>query len=407
MPPPEVWGPAVWTLFHTLAEKINVNAYPVVFPSLFKMIVRICKFLPCPECSKDASNYLAKVKLSNIRNKTDFKNTFYIFHNWVNAKKRKQLFNYSHIFIYSRYNLIQIVNNFISKYQTKGNMKLLTESFQRQFIIKDFSNWFKKSIKAFFPSVNIPPPVSNQNIIEPETEPESDNKDNYDKKNILDLNKDYHILDENDQPFKINLKEMIQLHKYLLEHNESQQKNQKNIYEQILLQQQLQQEIQQQMLQLEQTKNTMSKQIQELSIASNKNNDKQQQQQLQMQQEQLRQAQIQQEQLRQAQIQAQTQQQLLMQQQQNQQKQQAQQQMQQQQKQQQQQENQQAQQQIQKQQMQQNQQQIQKQQMQQNQQQQYDIETDSDDVDLSDDEIIKLKKQLNDLQKQNNELINN
>jgi len=167
MSPPEIWGPAVWSLFHTLAEKINDAAFPFVFPSLFKMIVRICKFLPCPECSKDASNYLAKVKLSNIRNKTDFKNTFYIFHNWVNAKKRKQLFNYSHIFIYSRYNLIQIVNNFISKYQTKGNMKLLTESFQRQFIIKDFSNWFKKSIKAFFPSVNIPPPVSNQNIIEP------------------------------------------------------------------------------------------------------------------------------------------------------------------------------------------------------------------------------------------------
>jgi hypothetical protein len=169
MSPPEIWGPAVWSLFHTLAEKINDNAFPFVFPSLFTMIVRICKFLPCPECSKDASSYLAKVKLSNIRNKTDFINTFYIFHNWVNAKKRKQLFNYSHIFIYSRYNLIQVVNNFISKYQTKGNMKLLTESFQRQFIIKDFSNWFQKSIKAFFPSVNIPPPVSNQNNIETET----------------------------------------------------------------------------------------------------------------------------------------------------------------------------------------------------------------------------------------------
>jgi hypothetical protein len=169
MSPPEIWGPAVWSLFHTLAEKINDNAFPFVFPSLFTMIVRICKFLPCPECSKDAGSYLAKVKLSNIRNKTDFINTFYIFHNWVNAKKRKQLFNYSHIFIYSRYNLIQVVNNFISKYQTKGNMKLLTESFQRQFIIKDFSNWFQKSIKAFFPSVNIPPPISNQNNIETET----------------------------------------------------------------------------------------------------------------------------------------------------------------------------------------------------------------------------------------------
>jgi hypothetical protein len=168
MSPPEIWGPAVWCLIHTLSEKINDYAFPFVFPGLFKMIARICKFLPCPECSMDASNYLAKVQLSNIRNKTDFKNTFYIFHNWVNAKKRKQLFNYSHIFLYTRYNLIQVVNNFISKYQTKGNMKLLSESFQRQFVIKDFKNWFQKTIKAFVPVVSIPPPVSNQNIIEHE-----------------------------------------------------------------------------------------------------------------------------------------------------------------------------------------------------------------------------------------------
>ena len=159
MSPPEVWGPAVWTLFHTLAEKINDDAYPFVSHSLFNMIVRICKFLPCPECSIDASNFLAKIKISDIKTKTEFKNTFYVFHNWVNAKKRKPIFNYSNISIYGRYNLIKIVNNFIANYQTKGNMKLLNESFQRKLIVTDFKNWFTRSIRAFMPRINIPVPI--------------------------------------------------------------------------------------------------------------------------------------------------------------------------------------------------------------------------------------------------------
>ena len=45
MSPPEVWGPAVWTLFHTLIEKMNPNAYPYVIGSMFTMFTRICKFL--------------------------------------------------------------------------------------------------------------------------------------------------------------------------------------------------------------------------------------------------------------------------------------------------------------------------------------------------------------------------
>ena len=160
MSPPEVWGPAIWTLFHTLSERITEDAYPHVSPQLFKMIVRICKFLPCPECSMDATNFLAKIKMSELKTKLDFKNAFYLFHNYVNAKKRKQLFNYSNMYVYSKYRIIDVVNNFIAKYHTKGNMKLLTESFQRQFIINDFKKWFTASMKAFVPRVNIPPQIT-------------------------------------------------------------------------------------------------------------------------------------------------------------------------------------------------------------------------------------------------------
>jgi hypothetical protein len=160
MSPPEVWGPAVWTLFHTLAEKVNEQAYPFVKAQLFAQIRRICGFLPCPECSSDATIFLAKVNINDLKTKFDFRNTFYLFHNMVNAKKRKPLFNYSHIVSYNNYGIVPVINNFISKYNTKGNMKLLAESFQRKLVVSEFTSWFKRNILAFTPPQNVPSPIS-------------------------------------------------------------------------------------------------------------------------------------------------------------------------------------------------------------------------------------------------------
>lgn len=166
MSPPEVWGPAVWTLFHTLAEKVNDQAYPFIKVQLFAQIRRICGFLPCPECSADATNFLAKVNIDNLKTKIDFRNTFYLFHNMVNAKKRKPLFNYSNVASYNNYGIVPVINNFISKYNTKGNMKLLAESFQRKIVLSDFKSWFTKTIRAFTPPQNVPLPISEIKIEE-------------------------------------------------------------------------------------------------------------------------------------------------------------------------------------------------------------------------------------------------
>lgn len=166
MSPPEVWGPSVWRFFHTLSEKINDDA-SVLLPQMFNFIVKFCKFLPCPDCSMSSSNFLAKIKISDLKKKIQFKNTIYIFHNWVNVKKRKALFNYSKIEMYKNYNLINVINNFIGNYQTNGNMKLLTETFQRQLIIKDFKRWFTLNIKAFI-KINIPKNIQNS-VITPST----------------------------------------------------------------------------------------------------------------------------------------------------------------------------------------------------------------------------------------------
>ena len=155
MSPPEVWGPPIWTLFHVLAEKINENAYPFFMTQLFNVIRMICSALPCPECTRDAINFLSKIKLQDLKTKNDFKNMIYIFHNHVNVKKRKHLYNYSNLEIYKKYNIIHVFNRFISVYHTRGNMNLLAESFQRQLIVKNVKNWFSNNIRIFAPSQQV------------------------------------------------------------------------------------------------------------------------------------------------------------------------------------------------------------------------------------------------------------
>ena len=160
MPAPEIWGPAVWNLFHTLIEHLNEDAYQVIAPQMYAQFVKICKFLPCPDCASDATNFLAKVNLTHIKYKVEFRNTFYLFHNWVNARKRKQLFNYGNILIYSKYNVIVVINKFLSVYHTKGNMKMLNESFQRSLIVNTFKTWFTSVIGAFMPAQKVEQPIA-------------------------------------------------------------------------------------------------------------------------------------------------------------------------------------------------------------------------------------------------------
>jgi hypothetical protein len=146
MSPPEVWGPPIWTLFHTLSCKLN---NPDLIKPLFMYIQRICRFLPCPECSEDATTFLRNVRLGDIKTGDDLSMTLYLFHNHVNRKKKKALYSYSDMSKYKSYNLISVFKNFIRVYNTRGNMKMLSDDFQRNMIIGEFKKWLGANISSF------------------------------------------------------------------------------------------------------------------------------------------------------------------------------------------------------------------------------------------------------------------
>ena len=147
---PNEWGPPIWTFFHTLAEKIHEDAYAELMPQLVAYIKKICVYLPCPDCSQHAGQFLAKVNFSTIKTKNDFKNIMFIFHNMVNHRNKKPQFNIADLSKYANGgNIIDAYNNFITVFQTNGNMKLLADSFQRKRLISEFKKWLIANIKHF------------------------------------------------------------------------------------------------------------------------------------------------------------------------------------------------------------------------------------------------------------------
>jgi hypothetical protein len=147
---PNKWGPPIWTFFHTLAEKISEEHFTLVFPTLFDFIKRICKVLPCPDCSQHATIFLSKVNPVGVKTKNDFKNIMYIFHNIVNRRKNKPFFDSKELTNkYGNNNSIIAYNNFVAAFHTKGNMKLLADTFQRKLVLTDFKKWFLTNIRYF------------------------------------------------------------------------------------------------------------------------------------------------------------------------------------------------------------------------------------------------------------------
>ena len=147
---PEEWGPPIWTLFHTLAEKIKEESFPIIGRALFAHIYKISSFLPCPECSQHAKAFLGKIHPNKLQTKTDLKNILYVFHNVVNRRKKKPMCPVDRLNgLYEKRHLHQVVNHFLSVYNTKGNMNLIMESFHRQFVVKSFKTWIVKHIEHF------------------------------------------------------------------------------------------------------------------------------------------------------------------------------------------------------------------------------------------------------------------
>jgi hypothetical protein len=146
-----IWGPAIWFLFHTLAEKIKEDFFSSIRVELLNNIYSICVNLPCPMCSMHAKEYLDKINFNSIQKKEDLKNMLYEFHNNVNLKKNISLFPKDQLDEkYSKAVTINIIHNFMFYFKDKTRSpKLIANDLQRSHIFNLLRNWFSKNIGYF------------------------------------------------------------------------------------------------------------------------------------------------------------------------------------------------------------------------------------------------------------------
>ena len=145
------WGIKTWIFFHTICEKLKDESFDIIGIQLFDYIKKLCGFLPCPECSLHSKAFFLKIPNTKIKTKDNLINALYIFHNSVNLRNNKPEFSTSNLVTYKQINLIDSYNNFARVYNTNGNLKLLTDSFNRTRLIREFKKWLMINIKHFNP----------------------------------------------------------------------------------------------------------------------------------------------------------------------------------------------------------------------------------------------------------------
>lgn len=150
---PGIWGNHIWTLFHTLAEKISPESFLIVGNDLIDIVIKICGNLPCPTCSEHALYYISKNKFNTtyITSKEQFRLALFNFHNYVNNEKRYQQFSIDELSgRYANLNTISVIQNFMTVFKDKHfSINMISNDFHRNRIVTQLTQWFKENIRLF------------------------------------------------------------------------------------------------------------------------------------------------------------------------------------------------------------------------------------------------------------------
>lgn len=145
------WGPPFWYLFHTIAEKVKVDRFPEIRGELLAIIMMICQNLPCPDCSKHATQYMKENRFMFTETKDGLKNILFHFHNSVNGRKGLAMFDRTELdTFYSKAMLIPVYNNFMREFTSKSrNSRMIANDFHRESIAQYVKSWFTQHTDCF------------------------------------------------------------------------------------------------------------------------------------------------------------------------------------------------------------------------------------------------------------------
>ncbi len=96
------WEQITWIFFHSYANKINNNFFKGHKINCCGLLVYICNNLPCPICRSHANKYLSSHDIYKCDNKKDLQIYLWNFHNEVNKRLNKPIYDFKNL---EKYNL--------------------------------------------------------------------------------------------------------------------------------------------------------------------------------------------------------------------------------------------------------------------------------------------------------------
>ena len=144
------WGAPTWTFFHVLPEKLSNKNFIKNKDGIIRLITTICNNLPCPYCREHAAAYCKLLIDNKINTKDKLKNELFIFHNNVNKRINKKVFDktildkYKNIDIFKAYRLFdkQFYKQYVANHDFQG--------WKRNRIREKLNNYFYKHWKHMF-----------------------------------------------------------------------------------------------------------------------------------------------------------------------------------------------------------------------------------------------------------------
>lgn len=145
------WGPIIWKLIHCLTYKIKDEYFSGQLKFIISTIRNICSTLPCPYCAAHAQSFLRKVNFEKIKTKDDLINLFLTFHNVVNKRLKKKIYNRDEFDkIYSNLSFMVVINDYHTYItSTNSGSKAMLNSFYMKRTNNNLINKISKQLYKY------------------------------------------------------------------------------------------------------------------------------------------------------------------------------------------------------------------------------------------------------------------
>lgn len=146
------WGKPTWHFFHIFSAKIKEEFFKQHRMEILQILESICSVLPCPICSKHATEYLINNRFLQIQSKAELIEFFYNFHNTVNGRKGYPQYSRTQLSIYepSSVSFINACRLFIHHFEDRHrSFKLMADDMSRRTLAKKLKYWFVEHHTGF------------------------------------------------------------------------------------------------------------------------------------------------------------------------------------------------------------------------------------------------------------------